>query len=739
MKHQHPFFYTAMALLMGVASSAQSPADNFGYKVTPYWGGVPVLTILWQVTDTEPFGADYKTKYTELVFGSNVNKPSLGGRFGFYDQISNGNFNFLNAGVLGPLTPRDVSGTPANESTLAGQEAGYLEHFRQACLMAEERGFNFRSYDKNGNGVISSDELCISIIGSDRRSHEFISTTEPFWTPQSGPAGTTLYNDLGYSFNKVLGYVYAPMVSPVPTGTKPLKFWFNSNTGDNYSSTQETAPAGYATDHSFGFVLQVSFVRPPNTVPVFTWRNNLRRDYLLTTTSGASSPEATALRAKGYNMVRMEGYIFDPALPQPPNTLPLYLWEGNGMIGGAQTPSINFSLASGLRMQTKALSVGQDCVNNLTSLGHEMIHYAGGIDVYGAGFGKNYQYSLMGALQNGVRVSHPDPMNKIMAGWIEPIAKTIGTRETFEILATENTKNSKGKAYVFYDPARGKKEFLILEYRYRYQTSENPELIPLHNLWATSLGDNWANTSYSGDALFDTRTITSRFHKTEGFIFKPTSPQPAGTVPLYTWYNNSIGDGFTTTNTIWTGRRGDLKSGYVCNGMIGYVYDPTRPQPENTLPLYLWYSPSRNDNFLTADKDWVGVPGSSTVKAPDYTCIRLEGYITQGSYFNYDGAPFTNLSGIPDNGLAIWYVKLGNNGIPMEITARDQNGNPLPGQSDKSVYLLSQSRVYGFAGNLFKNSDGVIDVNWPDGRASGLRVEVLTTNLTNPILKVRTR
>ena len=732
------YLFIPITFLACIASLAQSPGDNFGYKATPYYGGVPVLTILWQLSDTEPFPADYKTRYIELVFGSSATKPSLGGKFGYYDQISNGNFNFLNAGVIGPLAVRDVPGTSVDESTLAGDGATYTDHFRRACLMAEEKGFNFRSYDKNGNGIISRDELCISIINSDRRSHEFIATTDAFWMPQPGLPGATIYNELGYSFSKLLGYVYSPTLSTAPAGTKALNFWFNVTTGDNYTTTLTTAPAGYNTDRSFGFILQNAFVRPANTVPVFTWHNAVRRDFLLTTTSHIGT-EGSALRAKGYTSVRQEGFIFDPTLPQPPNTVPLYLWEGNGLIGGAQTPGIDFNLASGLHIQTKALAVGQDCIHNLSALGHEMIHYSGGIDVYGAGFGKNFQYSLMAALQGGIRLSHPDPMNKIMAGWIEPVVKTIGTRETIEILATENSKNSKGKAYVFYDPARGKKEFFILEYRYRNQLNGNTDLIPLYNLWASSFGDNWANTSYSGDVLFDPRTITSKYHKTEGFIFKPANPQPAGTVPLYTWYNNTYGDGFTTTNPVWAGRRGDLKApGYVCNGLLGYIYDPARPQPENTLPLYSWFSPSRNDNFITADKNWVGIPGTSTM-APDYTCIRMEGYITQGAYFNYDGAPFTNLNGIPDNGLAIWYVKIGNDGIPLIINARDQGGNELPSERDLAVYILPQNRIYGFSQNLFKNADGVITVNWPDGKASGLRVEVLTTNLTHPILKVRTR
>lgn len=89
--------------------------------------------------------------------------------------------------------------------------------------------------------------------------------------------------------------------------------------------------------------------------------------------------------------------------------------------------------------------------------------------------------------------------------------------------------------------------------------------------------------------------------------------------------------------------------------------------------------------------------------------------------------------------VSIWYVKIGDDGLPLIIEARDRSGNPLPGEIDLAVYILPQDRSYGFSQNLFKSSDGTIDIRWPDGRASGLRVEVLTTDLTEPILRVRTR
>ncbi len=40
----------------------------------------------------------------------------------------------------------------------------------------------------------------------------------------------------------------------------------------------------------------------------------------------------------------------------------------------------------------------------------------------------------------------------------------------------------------------------------------------------------------------------------------------------------------------------------------GHVYDAGQDQPFGTIPLVSWFSPSRNDHFLTTDPRWV--PGA---------------------------------------------------------------------------------------------------------------------------------
>ncbi|NOT38431.1 MAG: hypothetical protein HOP11_13750 [Saprospiraceae bacterium] len=735
------FVFFILFFLNYYSGKGQTPGNNFGYKAIPYPGGIPVLTILWQFSDTEKFPADYESRYAQLVFGENNNfivAPSLGGKFGFYNQISNGHLNFLNAGIIGPIIVKDIPGTTYDESKVTDFGLSYAEHFRLASLEAEAAGFDFRIFDKNGNGIINADELVVNIIHSERYAHEYNTTTDFRWVPPSGISDSIpYYNESGYTFSKLLGYVYQAS-QPAPKGTVPLNFWWSPLTGDNYS-TLDIRPAIYDSVGIHGFVFENSLNKPPNTVGIFTWYNSERKDYLLNSIHNIDTG-AAALKAMGYSFVRSEGFILDPSLPKPNNTVALYFWKGNGSIGGAQNVGINFNSASGLQIQSRSVSVAQDCIHNLSVLGHEMIHHGGGIDIYGARGAKNFRYSLMSSLQSGVRLSHPDPMNKIMAGWIEPIVNTIGTKDTFEILGTETSQNSKGKAYIFYDSLKGNKEFFILEYRYRNSLRNDTTLVPFYNNWDLEIDNRWFKTSSSGVVLFDTKSQTQRNEKTEGFIFKNSNPPPNGTIPLYSWYSCKNIDGITTTDPEWSGKPGDVKApDYKFKEILGFVYDPTLPQPPNTIPLYSWFSSKRNDHFISADKNWTGTPGLYSTIIPDYVCIRLEGYIVAGSFFNYDGSAFNNLNGIPDIGLAIWYVHIGENGFPLVLPARDPDGNPMPGEVDAAVYIYPVNRRYGFSQNLFKKNNGPITVSWPDGSVSGLVIEILTTNLTLPVLKFRTK
>lgn len=61
----------------------------------------------------------------------------------------------------------------------------------------------------------------------------------------------------------------------------------------------------------------------PQVVPLNTWFSSTRGDHF-STTDPAWSGAVGARKPDGYEMIRAEGLVFNPALPQPPGTVPLY-------------------------------------------------------------------------------------------------------------------------------------------------------------------------------------------------------------------------------------------------------------------------------------------------------------------------------------------------------------------------------------------------------------------------------
>ena len=111
--------------------------------------------------------------------------------------------------------------------------------------------------------------------------------------------------------------------------------------------------------------------------------------------------------------------------------------------------------------------------------------------------------------------------------------------------------------------------------------------------------------------------------RVEGEIFK--DPQP-GTVPLKLWWSEGRGDNFTTTS--WSRPE---QPGYAAAGrhVEGHVFDPARPQPAGTIELWSVWSPTRQDNFLTTDPTWWGNTFGQRVGPADhdYVFARREGWI----------------------------------------------------------------------------------------------------------------
>lgn len=127
----------------------------------------------------------------------------------------------------------------------------------------------------------------------------------------------------------------------------------------------------------------------------------------------------------------------------------------------------------------------------------------------------------------------------------------------------------------------------------------------LHNYWSPSRGDNFATSDPAFDRM-ETLHPDYRRSRFEGNVFSPGHTPPPGTVPLHSWWSPSRRDNFATTNPAYTRPLRDrLEPDYSHYRLEGYVYSPEEPQPDGTLALHSWYSPSRGDNFLTSDPKYL--------------------------------------------------------------------------------------------------------------------------------------
>ncbi len=158
---------------------------------------------------------------------------------------------------------------------------------------------------------------------------------------------------------------------------------------------------------------------------------------------------------------------------------------------------------------------------------------------------------------------------------------------------------------------------------------QNIIVLPVYSWWNPVRGDNFATTdpNWSGN-IGDTQSGYT-LYRIEGYIFDPNQPQPAGTVPVYSWWNPVRGDNFATTDPNWSGNIGDTQSGYTLYRIEGYIFDPNQPQPAGTVPVYSWWNPGTGDNFATTDPNWSGNTGDTQ---SGYTLYRIEGYMYSDPY-----------------------------------------------------------------------------------------------------------
>jgi hypothetical protein len=127
-----------------------------------------------------------------------------------------------------------------------------------------------------------------------------------------------------------------------------------------------------------------------------------------------------------------------------------------------------------------------------------------------------------------------------------------------------------------------------------------------------------------GGDHFYTTDPNGELARQSGYVYEGIAcyiiPYPAKNLPLgivayelHRWFNPQSGDHFYTTIL-----NGELagSSGYVHEGIAGYVYDPTFPGPidPKAAPFYRWFSPAAGLHFYTVDPAGELAPQSGFVK-----------------------------------------------------------------------------------------------------------------------------
>jgi M6 family metalloprotease-like protein len=126
-----------------------------------------------------------------------------------------------------------------------------------------------------------------------------------------------------------------PDVAHAASGLIPLYSWWNKDRGDNFATTypawagtpgaiRSSGGVNYGFVRVEGFVFDPALPQPQGTVKLYSWYSSMRGDNFITSDpSWAGHPGGT--HDPGYIFVRMEGYIHD----QPrAGTLPLTSWWG---------------------------------------------------------------------------------------------------------------------------------------------------------------------------------------------------------------------------------------------------------------------------------------------------------------------------------------------------------------------------------------------------------------------------
>lgn len=156
------------------------------------------------------------------------------------------------------------------------------------------------------------------------------------------------------------------------------------------------------------------------------------------------------------------------------------------------------------------------------------------------------------------------------------------------------------------------------------------ETVPIFSWWSASRRDNFATSKPDWAGRPGDRRAGQgdyRFIRVEGSLFSPDHPQPENTVPVHLWWSEERADNVLASDL--DGSRSAPDDGYVWVGLQGYALHPDIEDVAFAVPLSRWFSEARGDHFTTTLPDWIGRPGDTRADHDGYRFVRLEGWVPQ--------------------------------------------------------------------------------------------------------------
>ena len=358
---------------------------------------------------------------------------------------------------------------------------------------------------------------------------------------------------------------------------------------------------------------------PPSTVPLYTWYSHSRGDHFATTDprwAGALGDE----RAPDYALIRHEGAVFAPDRPAPAGTVPLFSWyspsRGDNFVSTAWVGEIGDQGQPDYELYRVEGYVFAEPVAGTVPL----------VSWYSPSRGDNFATtspSWAGA-RGDRRV--PDYGAYRVEGHVfppEPSAEDAG-RFGYGSHAVQGTRpllviHQDTRDFPVREDAAYLEEIVFGEVR-----ADHGPTVPLHAWWNPDLTENRVSTDEGWAGQPRARRGEYGFNRLEGHVFRD-GQQPAGTIPLFSWYSGERTDNRLSSDPAWAGPIGEVRDpDYTAFRQEGFVFDPARPQPPRTDPLVSWYSAAREEFFTTTHPSWRPQAGSPQL---DYEFVRLEGFV----------------------------------------------------------------------------------------------------------------